>query len=193
VTDPHPRLADLADRLAAAAGEGLRLYAVLDGARDPLIQPEAAAAEDKAASLYQGVLRPDLEAASPWLVDLGQGGSLFLEWLLSMGWGQSWGVFLVTDATFKQVRKHLRTLMMVKTEAGQQLYFRFYDPRVLRDFLPTCTLDEQATLYGPIQAFFLEDETPGILLRFERGGDPPEPEEIELAKRESAPAARSRA
>jgi hypothetical protein len=48
------------------------------------------------------------------------------------------------------------------------MYFRFYDPRVLRSFLPTCTEPECAEFFGPIGRFVMEAEQPGALWSFTR-------------------------
>jgi hypothetical protein len=37
------------------------------------------------------------------------------------------------------------------------MYFRYYDPRVLGVFLPTCTLDELRAFMGPLQALAVGD------------------------------------
>jgi hypothetical protein len=49
-------------------------------------------------------------------------------------------------------------LLTVKDEDDRLLYFRFYDPRVLRVFIPTCTPEESADLFGPISRFVVEGE-----------------------------------
>jgi hypothetical protein len=55
----------------------------------------------------------------------------------------------------------------VKTEQGKMLYFRFYDPRVLRIFLPTCDAMQLRELFGDaIDSFILEDEDPAFAIRF---------------------------
>jgi hypothetical protein len=56
----------------------------------------------------------------------------------------------------------------VKTEDGEELYFRFYDPRILRIFLPECTAEEAVEFFGPIQAFWVEAEDPNMCLVFRR-------------------------
>jgi len=55
---------------------------------------------------------------------------------------------------------------MVKTEDGEQLYFRFYDPRVLRVFLPTCDERQLRDFFGPIDYFLCESEEPASGLVF---------------------------
>ena len=165
-----------------------RLYGVLDGAQAPTIQPAIAEAQNKSNCLFSGQMPPDLAAAAPWLVAL-EPGDTFTEWLLSSGWGKSWAVLFTAPASFKQVRSHLRTLFQVRDERGRKLYFRWYDPRVLREYLPTCTPEELATVFGPIEVFLAEDETPNVLLEFRRNELHAEETSVELdAGPESTPA-----
>ena len=63
------------------------------------------------------------------------------------------------------MRKH-RRFLLVKAEDGEELYFRSYDPRVLRVFVPTCTPEEARTFFGPIRAFLVEANEPETLLTF---------------------------
>ena len=44
--------------------------------------------------------------------------------------------------------------------------FRYYDPRVLRVYLPTCTPDELEMLFGPIERFWMESNAAGTVLDF---------------------------
>ena len=45
------------------------------------------------------------------------------------------------------------------------MLFRFYDPRVMRMYLPTCTAEELAIVFGPVGAYLLEGQDPKALLR----------------------------
>jgi hypothetical protein len=56
--------------------------------------------------------------------------------------------------------------LTVSGAEGRKLYFRFYDPRVLRVYLPTCTTDERSTFFGPVTCFLMEGEEPDELLLF---------------------------
>jgi hypothetical protein len=60
---------------------------------------------------------------------------------------------------------------MVKKEDGEQLYFRFYDPRVLRVFLPTCDRQQLSDFFGPVDYFVCEDEDPvsGMMFSLKEG------------------------
>jgi hypothetical protein len=54
----------------------------------------------------------------------------------------------------------------VYDEEGSYLYFRYYDPRVLRVYLPTCNESELGAVFGPIEFFLLEHEDPEFVSRF---------------------------
>jgi hypothetical protein len=141
------------------------LYAILDAARDPLILARLVKCQEDHQSLYEGSAGNQLAAAAPYLVSLPR-ESAFLDTLIRDGWGKSWGVYLTCDKPFKEVRKHLRHFLMVELEGGENVYFRFYDPRALRVFLPTCTPSEVNQFFGPITTYLMEANTPETLLRF---------------------------
>jgi hypothetical protein len=145
------------------------LYALLDGARDNRVYALLGAAKEEYQSLYEGPQGERLALVAPYLVRLPP-ASLLLEAVVRQGWGQSWGVYLTCRQPFKEVRRHFRQFLLVKTEAGEELYFRFYDPRVLRAFLPTCLADEAARFFGPVQAFLVEAAEPASLYRFTATG-----------------------
>ena len=49
-----------------------------------------------------------------------------------------------------------------------QPWFRFYDPLVLRVFLPTCTPRQRQDFFGEFEGFVVEDERAAVA-RFARG------------------------
>jgi hypothetical protein len=66
----------------------------------------------------------------------------------------------------KETRRYLRKFLMLEdVSTGNQLYFRFYDPRVLRMFLPTCTAEQRTEFLGPLGSILAEGEE-GEELRF---------------------------
>lgn len=144
------------------------LYALLDAARDPnvleLLRPSGAEHQ----SLYEGFKGELLADFAPYLVRLAA-NSPFLETLAREGWGRAWGVYLTAGAPFADVRRHLRRFLMVKVEGGREVYFRYYDPRVLRVFLPTCTPEEARDFFGPIESYLMEAPEPAQVLRFTVG------------------------
>lgn len=152
-----------------AAEEGLNTYAVLDGASIPGLLERLDDEEPEFACLYRGELEPELAEVAPYLVQL-EPDSAFTEWLLSKGWGKHWGIFAATGADLAATRRHFRTFLMVKSPDRSQLYFRFYDPRVFRVYLPTCNAEELAIVFGPIGSYALEDEDASVLVKFSSDG-----------------------
>lgn len=153
-----------------AGDEPLKLYAILDGARDERIVPKIRASGVQARCLLDGVLAPVLAAAAPYIVELAPDGP-FTRALLADGWGDAWGVFLTSSASLDALRRHFRQFLRVADEDGRPLMFRYYDPRVLRVYLPTCTAEELDFVFDPVTAFLLEDggEQGGALMRRARG------------------------
>lgn len=140
----------------SGAGRDPELYALLDAARDPAIYRglQGFAATEDIVCLYQGPTAAEMAAVAPYLVRLGPRTDVF-DWLWDEGWGESWGIFVWSVATIEQLRAHFRKLTKVRTEDGKVL-FRFYDPRVLSIFLPTCTAAEIEQMFGPVMRFFVE-------------------------------------
>ena len=113
--------------------------------------------------LFSGPLTPALEVAAPYLVRL-EFKNAKTQRFMAHAWGNSWGVFLRSDMARDDLRRHLRELLLVHDSHGDRLFFRYYDPRVLRVYLPTCTRDELRTVFGGIECFWMEDEKPAIVL-----------------------------
>ncbi len=142
------------------------VYAVLDGASVPDLQTVLFEHEPEFECLYRGELEPDIAEVAPYLVHLEPEAEI-TQWVLERGWGQHWGVYAIGEAPLDAVRRHFRKYLVVHDNAGRPMLFRYYDPRVLRVYLPTCTPEELETVFGPIQSFLCEDKTPGIALRFQ--------------------------
>jgi hypothetical protein len=157
-------MTDTIRNLLFSEAEG-NVYVVLDGASVPGLPDKLAEWEPPQECLYRGEIKPDVAEMAPYLVHL-EPDAEFTAWILQKGWGNHWGIFAVSEADLATVRRHLRTLLVVHDGAGKPLYFRYYDPRVLRVYLPTCNGTELASMFGPVAAYLLEDEKPDKLLRF---------------------------
>jgi hypothetical protein len=151
--------------LSLLYGYGQPVYAVLDAAREDRLPAFLQAYSVEHASLYEGDAGEQLKDVAPYLALLPKTSPL-LKLLMSEGWGKGWGVFFNSDAPFASVRQHLRRFLTVQNEEGSSLYFRFYDPRVLRTFLPTCTPEESADFFGPVSRFVSEGEDLAQPLQF---------------------------
>ena len=140
-------------------------HLLLDAAR---ITTEIAAAKERNKQhicLYRGHSEEALDGVAPYLFRFGYNTS-FSNWYLKKGWGDAWGVLLKSSWPPTELHKHFRKFLLVKTEEGKELYFRFYDPRVLRTFLPTCDAAQIREFFGSaIDYFLVEDEDPDYALR----------------------------
>jgi len=171
-------------RIVYGSGEA-QVYGVLDGASIPnllsLLEQHAVVN----VCLFRGELDPELAMTAPYLVHLPP-ESAFTELLLQQGWGNHWGVLAVATAELRTLRMHFRKFIMVWDSEGKPLYFRYYDPRVLRVYLPTCNTDELRTMFGPVSAYLMEGETADALLRFTFAGETLSREALALPPKLSA-------
>lgn len=164
--------------------EGSSVFAVLDGASVADLLDTLDRLKPEYECLYRGELKPDLQEAAPYLARL-EPNSEFAEWVIGQGWGKHWGIFALTRADLREMRRHFRTFLMVYDSAGKPLYFRYYDPRVLRVYLPTCNAQELATVFGPVSSYLLEGEQPNTLLRFRSASGSLVQQKIELRGKEN--------
>jgi hypothetical protein len=151
-----------------------QVCAVLDGASVPDLPAALLQHDPRHVCLYRGELAPDLAECAPYLVRL-EPDAAFTSWILEDGWGEHWGIFALAPQSvpFRELRKHFRTFLMVYDADGQPLYFRFYDPRVLQAYLPTCSEEDARTIFGPVSAYLVETDQGKAALRFAAGSAPP--------------------
>jgi hypothetical protein len=150
--------------------EGAATFVVLDGASVPGLLEKLAQWHPPAECLYRGEIKPEVAPVAPYLAQM-EPESDFAKWVLSEGWGKHWGIFAIVEADLRTMRQHFRRFITVHDESGKPLLFRYYDPRVLRTFLPTCNAKELAEIFGPVVCYVAEGEEPDTALRFEvRGG-----------------------
>jgi hypothetical protein len=145
------------------------LYALLDAAREPGGPEQAEKSGVAFESLFAGQAGNDLAHVAPYVVEF-RPRSSFGQWWFGK-WGGSAGVLIETRASLAELRRHFRTLLIVRGEDGDKYYFRFYDPRVLRVFLPKCDADEARRFLGPISAIYCEGAEGKELLTFRPGDE----------------------
>jgi pSer/pThr/pTyr-binding forkhead associated (FHA) protein len=155
--------------LAALRADFQPLFALLDAAREPSVLKVLVESREECQSLFEGPQGDQLAHFAPYLVRLAPDSTL-LEALTRQAWGKNWGVYLTSDSPFQEIRKHLQYFLRVTLDGHREVYFRYYDPRVLRLFLPTCLPEEIDQFFGPIRYYLMEDEKGGALLRFSTSG-----------------------
>jgi len=136
------------------------LYAVVDAARSPLILPLLRKSQQRYETLYSGSAATELAEYAPYLVYLPKDCALLAR-LLAEGWHDAWGYYVLTDDPFPALRLHLRKFLMVQLADGRQVYFRFYDPRVIRVFLELCTPEQGHAFFRPLAGLVAPSERPG--------------------------------
>jgi pSer/pThr/pTyr-binding forkhead associated (FHA) protein len=141
------------------------LFALLDAARAPDTPALLLRSGERHRSLFTGPHADRLARHGPYLVQIPPGSSL-LEALIDEGWGRSHGVYFTSDAPFERVLASLQRLLFVTDEGGKEMYFRFYDPRVLRPFLPVATPAQARAIFAAPRAFFVEGAEARTLLVF---------------------------
>ena len=141
-------------------------YALIDAARDYVRIGLARSLSLPGISLFEGAKGQQLEDVAPHLFlcdPVGQMGEI----LLAPDGQDGCGVLLDARIDVMQVRRHLRHFLLVRRQRDmKKVYFRFYDPRVLRAFLPACTAHELTRFFGPITAFHCQGDNPGEVLTF---------------------------
>jgi pSer/pThr/pTyr-binding forkhead associated (FHA) protein len=170
----QPRLQDLLGK------DFQPLYVLLDASREPSVLKVILKSKEEYQSLYEGAQGAQLAHFAPYLVRVPQKSAL-LDTLVHQAWSKSWGVFLTSDTPLKDLRTHFRHFLTVKLPDGQQVYFRYYDPRVLRLFLPTCLPEETNQFFGPVKHFLIEADDPATALHFTRGPKGAAQKELHLA------------
>lgn len=144
-------------RLARAVDATERLYTVVDAclapelielARTEFKQPVRMLFKGKAAALEE------VESFAPFFIAIDLETD-FLEYWAAY-WYENAGILFTSTAEPRVIFRHLRKIFIVQDESGQEYFFRFYDPRVLRTYLPTCTNEEKVNFYGPITSFMFE-------------------------------------
>lgn len=155
-------MVELWPRQAAA---GNTIWAILDCAQDERIYSTIQGTSLAHCCLFPGRIDEVLKSAAPHLIRL-EFAHRVTRYLIDEGWGNQWAVFLQADVPLEDLRIHLKQFLRARDERGQRFFFRFYDPRVLQVYLPTCTPEELRVFYGPITRFVTEGEGPAMLSDF---------------------------
>lgn len=152
-----------------AAGE-LSTYMLIDGASVAALMDRLYEHRPNFACLFTGPQEPDLQEVAPYLVEL-RAGEPFTEWVLTHGFGEHWGIFLRARLALDQARRRFRKLLFARSADGDPLFFRYYDPRVFRGYIPTCVGPDRWPWFDDIECYLAEAEPANCLLRISAGTD----------------------
>ncbi len=91
--------------------------------------------------------------------------SPLLSGLLDRGWGKNWFSIFSSSADLSELQTHFGKFLRVQMDQTGGIYFRFYDPQVLREFLPSGNPSELAIFFGSVREWLLEGETKSTLIK----------------------------
>jgi hypothetical protein len=150
------------------------LWAVVDATDAPAVPQKAAElGPARALCLFQGEAEEREADTAPYLFLVDEA---LLAWLKETLWDEPWGILAAAATDLESLRKHFRRFLWVTAPDGaEKWYFRFYDPRVLAMYLPTCTPAELSWFHGPVRTFAVTNEDGGIDLLAPRAGLAPGP------------------
>jgi hypothetical protein len=132
------------------------LWAVLDACDSPDVQEKVEQlGATKAVSLYKGKGETDYWAIAPYLA---RADEELLKWIKETLWTEPWGFFAEATSDLEKLRTHFRRFLTVQGPGGKKMYFRFYDPRVLRTFLKSSDEAELMEFFGPVERMVVESE-----------------------------------
>src|SRR5437763_1733607 len=90
---------------------------------------------ERAISLYRGTAEEKYPAIAPYLVHVDEPT---FDWIAADLWKSPWGIFVYSQSTIEPLRTHFRRYLTVKGTDQKKYLLRFYDPRVLPQFLKSC-------------------------------------------------------
>lgn len=135
------------------------LFAILDAARDDRILELLRQSVEPHQSLYEGIQGEPMATVAPYLTGPFRSDSVLLDRLVMEGWGRRWGIYVTSQQPFKEVRRHFRRFLMVELEdTSAPVYFRFYDPWVMKTFWSVVTPLQAGDLLRPIGALLVEGD-----------------------------------
>ena len=155
-------------------------HILLDAARMGARMEEALKLNKEHDCLYRDSPDQKMTSVAPYIFRFQQ-NTPFADWYMQEGWGNSWGILFKSSYGLPDLYKHFRKFVRVMTEEQKEIYFRFYDPRVLRIFLPNSEATDIRDFFGPVEFFAPEAEDPAVLLKFMQTNGALKSQEIKLA------------
>jgi pSer/pThr/pTyr-binding forkhead associated (FHA) protein len=135
------------------------LYAIVDAGRGLRVLELLRQHIEPHQSLYDGLEGETLEDVAPYLVGPMRKDSALLDHLLDEGFGRRWAIFMTSAEKFVEVRRHFRRFLKVEMEhSHEEVFFRFFDPGVLRPFWPTCNAAQKREFAAGLEQIFVEEK-----------------------------------
>jgi len=160
--------------LKQAESDDLKLYGIVDSARNEEVFRYLILGNVKYKSLFEGTMDIQSFVVSGFLVECKK-ESLLFQWLTTEAWGKSSCIFFTSKSSFEDLFHHFQQFNRVRLEDDKVVLFRYYDPRVLRKLLPEYNEIELDAFFGNVQSFFAEGEDPSVVDVFQKGTEDDKP------------------
>lgn len=151
--------------------DNCNLFAIIDSARNEDVFRYLVTGNVQYKSLFEGTMDVQSYGVSGFLVECKQGSPLF-DWMTREAWGDSCCIFFTSEASFDELFSHFQKFNRVYLEDDQVVLFRYYDPRVLRVYLPTCNRAEVELFFGEVISFYAELEDKQHMNSFRKNDAP---------------------
>jgi pSer/pThr/pTyr-binding forkhead associated (FHA) protein len=145
------------------------LYAVLDAARDPRILATLIQCRSEYLPLFDESTPPQLAHFAPYVVALPPESSI-LETLISIGWGQNWGVFITSNVNGSELHGVLRRLLIAYLPDRHQVLLRFYDPRVLETLFAEPSERQCTAFFSHVNSYLINGRLAQTATQYIRDG-----------------------
>jgi len=134
-----------------------KTYVILDGAASDKISFNVNHIfNTKSRSLYLGKDEENLEEVAPYLVELSEVNK-FTDWVLE-GYGNGYSLFLQSTYDLITIHSVLSPLTkIIDEETEDNVFVRFYDPRVFQKYLKIQTKEQCEALFSIIPIFLYEN------------------------------------
>jgi hypothetical protein len=159
---------------------GASAWAILDGSLVPNLPGLLSEFASDHACLYRGELTPSQRRIAPYLFRVDCTSDLY-RWLVSNGWDSFWGIYFNAASDSRVLRRHFRQFIQVRLpEEPRPAFFRYYDPRVLAAYLPSCEKTQAAQFFGPVRRFYMRGPAPQTITTWSMAPEGPMTETISV-------------
>ncbi|MCD4732573.1 MAG: DUF4123 domain-containing protein [Bacteroidales bacterium] len=153
--------------LERAEKEECHLFGIVDSARNDEVFRYLVTGDVQYKSLFEDTMDVQSYGVSGFLVECKKESPLF-RWMTTEAWGDSCCIYFTSKSSFDDLFSHFRKFNRVYLEGDDVVLFRFYDPRVLQTYLPTCNRVEIETFFGEVNSFFTESDKQEVIHVFKQ-------------------------
>ena len=145
------------------------VYCIIDSACDKNIYPMLKNSKWDYTCLYKKNIHfegdrmcEELAATAPYFLVLDP-AKIKVEHFIQERIGKNQIIVFESEAPEQVILDHCSSMLKAMDEDGKVISFRYYDPRILRAYLPTCTDEEKFIFFGDIETIWVEGEDEEIL------------------------------